>query len=121
MHHGTNTVTVDLVTGGTQRGQNCSVKMLLKNEVCTFNAEEKLQQVIKAGQNDDLRVRLSTAINPSDARAIDVKYHLPYWVKNVDRDLKPNTGHCDPEECEKHCNHSKSGVDFSYCWLNLEG
>ena len=47
------------------------------HEVCTFNAGEKLQQAIKASQSDDLRVRLSTAVNPSDARAIDVKYHLP--------------------------------------------
>ena len=38
-----------------------------------FNAGEKLQQAVKAGQSDDLRVRLSTAVNPSDARAIDVK------------------------------------------------
>ena len=64
--------------------------------VCTFNAGEKLQQAIKAGQSDDLRVRLSTAINPSDARAIDVKYHLPYWAENVDRVFKPSTSHCDP-------------------------
>ena len=79
-------------------------------EICTFNAEEKLQQAIKAGQSDDLRVRLSTAINPSDARAIDVKYHLPCWVKNIDRVLKPKTSHDDPEECEKHCNYSNSSI-----------
>ena len=47
------------------------------HEVCTFNAGEKLQQAIKTSQSYDLRVRLRTAINPSDARAIDVKYHLP--------------------------------------------
>ena len=80
------------------------------HEVCTFNAGEKLQKTIKASQSDDLRVRLNTAINPSDARAIDIKYHLPCWVKNVDRVLKPNTSHCDPEECEKHCNHNNSAI-----------
>ena len=80
------------------------------HEVCTFNAGEKLPTSNKSRSNDDLRVRLSTAINPSDARAIDIKYHLPCWVKNVDRVLKPNTNHCDPEECEKHCNHSSSAI-----------
>ena len=24
--------------------------------------------------------------------------------------LKPNTSHCDPEECEKHCNHSNPTI-----------
>ena len=31
-------------------------------------------------------------------------------MKNVDRVLKPTTSHCDPEECEKHCNHSNSAI-----------
>ena len=57
------------------------------HEVTTFNADEKLKSAVDASGSDTLKVKLSTAIDPKDARAIDVKYHLKCWVTNVDRVL----------------------------------
>jgi len=37
--------------------------------------------------------QVSTAINPDYARAIDVKYHLFCWVKNVQRSVKACSDH----------------------------
>ena len=58
------------------------------HEVCTFNAGNKLKAAIELSENSIYKVRISTAISPNDARAIDVKYHLPCWITNVDRILQ---------------------------------
>lgn len=54
-------------------------------EMCPFNAGRRLKEAVDASGNDKWKVRLSTAMDAEDARAIDVKYHLPCWVKNVQR------------------------------------
>jgi hypothetical protein len=55
------------------------------HEVTSFNSGKKLRAAVAASDSDIFKVRLSTAIDPKDAHAIDVKYHLPCWVTNVDR------------------------------------
>ena len=44
-----------------------------------------MRKAVECGSNDKLKVQLSTALDAKDARAIDVKYHLPCWVQNVQR------------------------------------
>ncbi|KAL5007722.1 hypothetical protein ScPMuIL_016528 [Solemya velum] len=61
------------------------VKKETIHEVTTFNAGKQLQQAVENSSNDKWKVQLSTAISADDARAIDVKYHLSCWVKNVHR------------------------------------
>lgn len=46
---------------------------------------EKLLKAVEASNNKTWKVQLSSAISGNDACAIDVKYHLPFWVKNVQR------------------------------------
>ena len=46
---------------------------------------EKLQKAVEASNNQTWKVQLSSAISGDDAHAVDVKYHLPCWVKNVQR------------------------------------
>lgn len=58
------------------------------HEVSTFNVGEKLKKIVEESSNQKWKVQLSSAIDTSDARAIDVKYHLPCWVKNVQRASK---------------------------------
>ena len=53
------------------------------HEVCTFNAGRKLRDAVAASNNDRWKIQLSAAVDVSDARAIDVKYHLQCWVRHV--------------------------------------
>ena len=55
------------------------------HEVSTFNAAEQLRNVVGESNNETWRVNLSANISANDARAIDIKYHLPCWVKYVQR------------------------------------
>ena len=58
-------------------------------EVRAMNAGASLREAIELSRNDLLRVKFSTAINASDAHAIDIKYHKNCWTKNVSNVLKP--------------------------------
>lgn len=53
------------------------------HSVLTSSAGESLRAAIELSSNDKLRVKLSSAIDPSDARAIDIKYHRKCWVNHV--------------------------------------
>lgn len=53
------------------------------HNVSTTSAGETLQAAVQAINDDKLRVKLSTAINPSDGHAIDIKYHKNCWMKHV--------------------------------------
>ena len=48
-----------------------------------MNAGASLCEAIELSRNDKLRVKFSTAINASDAHAIDIKYHKNCRTKNV--------------------------------------
>ena len=47
-----------------------------------------VSESIELSRNDKLRVKFSTAINATDARAIDIKYHKNCWTKNVSNVLR---------------------------------
>ena len=49
----------------------------------TSSAGESLRAAIEMSSNDKLRVKLISAIHPSDADAIDIKYHEKCWVNHV--------------------------------------
>ena len=53
------------------------------HEVCSQNVNLKLRNAVERIGNDELKIRLNTAA--VDARAADIKYHLPCWVKWVCR------------------------------------
>lgn len=53
------------------------------HSVSTSSAGESLQAAIEAINDDKLRVKISTAINPSDGHAIDIKYHRKCWMRYV--------------------------------------
>ena len=53
------------------------------HSVLTSSAGESLRAAIEMSSNDKLRVKLSSAIDPSDAHAIDIKYHGKCWVNHV--------------------------------------
>lgn len=61
---------------------NGTTKQPLHN-VCTFSAGEALNTAINLSNNGVLRIKLGTAINASDAHAIDIKYHKNCWLSNV--------------------------------------
>ena len=44
--------------------------------VLTSSAGESLRAGIEMSSNDKLRIKLSSAIDPSDAHAIDIKYNI---------------------------------------------
>jgi len=47
------------------------------------NAGKSLREAVEIGQNPVFMTRLNTAIDPSDAHAIDVMYHRSCWTTNV--------------------------------------
>ena len=53
--------------------------------VVTDAAGKNLKEAVLLSNNDKWKVKLSTAINPEDAHAVDVKYHKPCWNKYVYR------------------------------------
>ena len=67
-------------------GEGCNRERL--REVRTMNAGTSLHDAIELGRNDKLRVKLSTAINATDAHAIDIKYHKNCWTINVSNVLR---------------------------------
>ena len=67
-------------------GEGCNREKL--REVRTMNAGASLREAIELSRNDKLRVKFSTAINASDAHAIDIKYHKNCWTKNVSNVLR---------------------------------
>lgn len=60
------------------------------HEVLCTETGEKIRESVLNSSNEELKVRLNTSINSSDARAIDIKYHLPCYVKNVQRSCVKN-------------------------------
>lgn len=58
------------------------------HSVSTSSAGESLRAAIQMSSNDKLRVKLSSAIDPSDAHAIDIKYHRKCWVNHVTSELR---------------------------------
>ena len=58
------------------------------HNVSTFSASESLYEAINLSGNDVLRVKLSTALDATDAHAIDIKYHKNCWLRNVTNVIK---------------------------------
>ena len=58
------------------------------HNVSTFSAGESLNEAINLSGNDVLQVKLSTALDATDAHAIDIKYHKNCWLKNVTNVIK---------------------------------
>jgi len=51
--------------------------------VQTENSGKALRQAVEISQDPILMTRLNNAISPTDAHAIDVRYHKPCWKKHV--------------------------------------
>ena len=58
------------------------------HKLATSHAGEALKNAIQHSKNDKLLVKLSTAIDQTDAHAIDVQYHNKCWTKNVTNTLR---------------------------------
>jgi len=55
------------------------------HQISEFNTGEQLRKAVEYSNNQQWKVNLSAAIDPNDAHAIDIKYHLYCWVKHVQR------------------------------------
>ena len=53
------------------------------HKASTKRAGEHLRSAVELSNDDSLKVRLNTAIDPTDAHAIDVQYHNNCWNKYV--------------------------------------
>ena len=62
-------------------GEGCNREKL--REVRTMNAGTSLSEAIEPSRIDKLPVKFCTAINATDAHAIDIKYHKNCRTKNV--------------------------------------
>ena len=69
------------------------------HKVATDKAGENLRRAIGISNNDALRVKLSSAINPTDAHAIDIQYHLKCWGTHVSHILRKSDVAKDSSTC----------------------
>uniref|UniRef100_UPI00358E794E uncharacterized protein n=1 Tax=Myxine glutinosa TaxID=7769 RepID=UPI00358E794E len=51
--------------------------------VRTENAGKQLRKAVEMSDDASLKTRLNTSISPTDAHAIDVRYHKPCWTRHV--------------------------------------
>jgi len=61
------------------------------HKVVTENADRALKDAVEKSENNVLRVKLCTAIDPNDAHAIDIKYHKRCWCIHVTNVLRRAT------------------------------
>jgi hypothetical protein len=54
------------------------------HEVTSFNVGKQIHEAVALSENSEWKVKLQP-LDPHDARAIDIKYHLYCYVKNVQR------------------------------------
>ena len=57
------------------------------HKVATTGAGESLKKTVKSNDNT-LKVKLGRAIDPADAHAIDIQYHLKCWNTHVSNLLR---------------------------------
>ena len=57
-------------------------------KVATDNAGANLERAVELTGNDKFMVRLTAAMNPSDAQAMDVMYLITCWAENVTNVLR---------------------------------
>ena len=79
------------------------------HQISAFNTGDQLRKVVESSNNEQWKVNLSAAVYPKDARAIDIKYHLPCWVKHVQRSHKDS-----PVELEEDQAISKVSTDIEF-------
>ena len=58
------------------------------HRVATQNADISVKEAIEKSGNEKLRVKLSTALDPQDAHAIDIRYHKHCWATEVTHVLR---------------------------------
>ena len=68
------------------------VHPLLKASTDKFG--QKLRKAVELSKNEVFSVHLSTAIDPEDAHAIDVRYHSNCFAKHVRNVLRRESGVC---------------------------
>ena len=69
------------------------------HQISSFNAGKQLKEAVEASNNQQWQVQLSATLNPYDAHAYDFKYHLPCWVRHVQRS-QSSKNYEDPSETQ---------------------
>ena len=62
---------------------------------CTRNT---MRKAIEIGGDEKMHVKICTAINPNDAHAIDIRYHIKYWLTHV-TNVRRGTKDKEAEKC----------------------
>ena len=84
-------------------------------KVVTDNAGLNLQRAAAMLHDDKLLVCLNAAVNPGDAHAIDVMYHVQCWAKNVTNLLRKEKSTNDNiRDSHEHIATAASEVEFQY-------
>ena len=78
------------------------------HSVLTSSAGESLRAAIEMSSNDKLRVKLSSAIDPSDAHAINIKYHGKCWVNHVTSVLRRGKSQAPAVSTDQPVSHRES-------------
>ena len=72
----------------------CEEKSGRGNPLFTIRTDKAgwhLHSAIEKSNNDKFRVKLSTAVNPKDAHAIDIQYHNKCWTAHVTNVIRKQT------------------------------
>lgn len=82
------------------------------HQISAFNTGDQLRKAVESSNNEQWKVNLSAALDPKDTCTIDIKYHLPCWVKHVQR------SHQDIQtKLEKDKTISKVSSDIEFYYL----
>lgn len=88
------------------------------HNVSTTSAGESLRYAIQTSSNAKLQVKLNSAINPSDAHAIDIKYHKNCWNKNVTNVLRKSQSTTSGTTSSSH-SATKAAAQIEFISLTL--
>ena len=81
-----------------------------------------MRRALEKSNEDTLKVKLGTAIGPTDDHAIDIQYHLKCWNTHVSNILRRNNAGTDNSIPIIICKHAASRQVmwvqiFSLAWL----
>ena len=82
------------------------------HKVATRIAGKNLSDAIRKCKDDKLAIKLSTAIDPIDAHAIDIRYHKKCWTDNVAHVLRT-----DEKAPNDHLNDADAGAEVEFLSL----
>lgn len=87
-------------------------RLNMLHKVSFDKAGKRLKQAVNITKRDDLAVKLNTAINPEDAHAIDIRYHIGCWNTNVKSVLRKYDNEMQLKDIVQDASEMAADIEF---------